>query len=170
MPRDETEAEAEESSSQEDSPLVTAKTYGSLEPKTTPTSRRKNHVLVKTQHSMWEDAVYFKEGSIPHSTVLAVVIGAVCGTAAYVYYTILYWLMEYVWHTLPQQIVVGHWPEWAYVLWIPLVGVLMAFGVGLTVVYIGEPGDLAYTIKCVHEKAYVAMSHVMPMVRTDILF
>ena len=45
----------------------------------------------------------------------------------------------------------------------------MAFGVGLTVVYIGEPGDLAYTIKCVHEKAYVAMSHVMPMVRTVFL-
>jgi hypothetical protein len=167
VPQDETETEREESSSQEDSPLVTHKTYGSLEPKkTAPTSRRMNHVLVKTQTSMWEDAVHFKEGSIPHSTVLAVVIGAVCGTAAYVYYTILSWVMEYVWHTLPQQIVVGHWPEWAYVLWIPLVGVFMALGVGLTVVYMGEPGDLPSTIKCVHEKGYVAMSHVMPMVRT----
>jgi len=35
---------------------------------------------------------------------------------------------------------------------------------GLTVKYMGEPGDLAFTIKCVHEKAYIAMDHVMPMV------
>ncbi len=28
----------------------------------------------------------------------------------------------------------------------------------------GEPGDLAYTVNAVHEKAYLAMDHVMPMV------
>lgn len=120
--------------------------------------------LVKTQHSFWEDAEQFKEGSIPHSTVVALVIGVVCGVAAYLYYTALFWFLEYVWHTLPQQVVVNKWPEWAYVLWIPLVGFTMAIGVGVTVVFMGEPGDLPYTIKCVHEKAYVAMSHVMPMV------
>jgi hypothetical protein len=124
--------------------------------------------LVKTQHSFYEDAKYFKNGSIPHSIVLASVIGTVCGVASFVYYTILFWLLEFVWHTLPEMIVVGKWPEWAYVLWIPLVGFLMAIGLGLTVVYMGEPGDLPYTVKCVHDKAYVAMSHVMPMVRRKI--
>ena len=69
-----------------------------------------------------------------------------------------------MWHTLPELIVIDKWPEWAYVLWIPIIGFTMALGVGLTVKYMGEPGDLAYTIKCVHDKAYVAMSHVMPMV------
>lgn len=129
--------------------------------------------LVKTQSSFWEDAKYFKDGSIPHSTVLALVIGTVCGVAAYVYYTILFWLLEFVWHTLPEMIVVGKWPEWAYVLWIPLVGFSMAIGVGVTVVFLGEPGDLPFTVKCVHDKAYVSMSHVMPMVRiprTSVVF
>lgn len=120
--------------------------------------------LVKTQSTFWEDARYFKDGSIPHSTILALVIGTVCGVAAFVYYKILFWLLEFVWHTLPEMIIVDKWPEWAYVLWIPLVGFTMAIGVGLTVVYMGEPGDLPYTIKCVHEQAYVAMDHVMPMV------
>jgi hypothetical protein len=98
--------------------------------------------------------------------VLALVIGGVCGTASFVYYKILFWSLEFFWHTLPQMIVVDKWPEWAYVFWIPLVGFAMALGVGLTVVYLGEPGDLPYTVKCVHERAYVAMSHVIPMVST----
>ena len=97
-------------------------------------------VLVKTQSSFWEDAAYFRDGSIPHSMVLATVIGGVCGTAAFVYYKILFWILEFVWHTLPQMIVVDKWPEWTYVLWIPLVAFIMAIGVGLTVVYMGEPG------------------------------
>jgi len=121
-------------------------------------------VLIKTQSSFWEDAKEFREGSIPHSMVLALVIGIVCGVAAWIYYSILFWVLEYVWHELPQKIIVGVWPEWAYVYWIPIVGFTMAIGVGLTVVYMGEPGDLPYTIKCVHESAYIAMDHVMPMV------
>ena len=40
----------------------------------------------------------------------------------------------------------------------------MAFCSGLTVKYMGEPGDLAFTVKMVHKKAYLAMDHVMPMV------
>lgn len=121
--------------------------------------------LVKTQSSFWEDARYFKDGSIPHSCVLALVIGTVCGVASFVYYKMLFWLLDVVWHTLPSMIVVGVWPEWAYVLWIPLVGFTMAIGVGMTVIYMGEPGDLPYTVKCLHEKGYLAMGHVMPMVR-----
>ena len=162
----------------EKAPLVTPSgAYGSLnddeatEPvktsdgKSTSRKRLEDRILMKTQTSFIEDAAYFRDGSIPHSLVLALVIGAVCGIAAYVYYTILFWLLEFVWHTLPEMVVVDKWPEWAYVLWIPLVGFTMALGVGLTVVYMGEPGDLPYTVKCVHEQAYVAMSHVMPMVR-----
>jgi hypothetical protein len=160
----------------ENSPLIIANgVYGSVEPKLLPVKdssseaeksqrRLEQRVLVKTQSSFWEDTVYFNDGSIPHSIVLAVVIGVVCGVACFVYYTFLFWAMEFVWHTLPQLIIVDNWPEWAYVFWIPLVGSLMAVGVGLTVVYMGEPGDLPYTIKCVHDQAYVAMDHVMPMV------
>jgi len=90
--------------------------------------------------------------------------GCVCGVAAWLYYACLEWALKYLWETLPKTIVEDKWPEWAYPLWIPLVGFAMATAVGLTVVYLGEPGDLPYTIQCVHDKAYVAMDHVLPMV------
>jgi len=106
---------------------------------------------------------YF-EGTIPQSAVLAIVIGIVCGVAAYVYYFFLELLLDVCWKTLPEKFVIDVWPESAYVWWIPLAGFSMCLGVGLTVMYLGDPGDLPYTIKCVHEKGYIAMSHVPPMV------
>ncbi len=87
-----------------------------------------------------------------------------CGVAANVYYKVLWTALDYVWHEIPKQYIIDVWPEWAYVLWIPIVGFSFAYGSGLTVKYMGEPGDLAYTVKCVHEDAYIAMDHVMPMV------
>ena len=39
-----------------------------------------------------------------------------------------------------------HW------LWIPILGYAMALGVGLSVRYLGEPGDLSYTVQCVHDQ------------------
>eukprot|EP00934_Nitzschia_sp_Nitz4_P004989 Nitzschia sp. Nitz4//scaffold11_size288233//187947//192366//NITZ4_000795-RA/size288233-processed-gene-0.450-mRNA-1//1//CDS//3329534137//4979//frame0 len=133
--------------------------YGTL----SDSAEIKKPALWKTQGTFLEDAMEFKEGTIPHSTVVAFVIGTVCGISAFVYYTFLEWALEFFWHTLPEKVVVDVWPEWAYVLWIPLVGFSMAIGVGLTVVYLGEPGDLPYTIKCVHDTAFVSMDHVMPM-------
>ena len=133
--------------------------YGSVQI-ATPTSK----FLRRTQGTFWEDAVKLKEGSIPQSIVVAAVIGIVCGVAANYYYKVLEWLLEYFWKTLPEQVVIGYWPEWSYPLWIPLVGTFMALGVGLTVKYMGEPGDLAFTIKAVHEKAYLSMDHCLPMV------
>jgi hypothetical protein len=111
-------------------------------------------VLIKTQESFWQDAYNFAPGSIPHSMVLALTIGTVCGIAAYIYYVVLEWAVEYLWETLPNQVVVGHWPEQLHFLWIPLVGFTMAICLGLTVIYMGEPGDLPYTVKCVHEEGY----------------
>jgi hypothetical protein len=121
-------------------------------------------VLVKTQAStFWGDARVLAPGSVPHSMVLALVIGVVCGVAAFLYYRALDASLEFLWRTLPQRYA-SHWPENLQFLWVPMVGIAMAGLVGLTVRYVGEPGDLPYTIKCVHEKAYVAMDHVLPMV------
>jgi len=120
--------------------------------------------LRKTHLSFWEDAMNFTEGSIPQSIVIALCIGTVCGVAAFLYYSILFAALEFIWHTLPELYIIGKWSENLYVLWIPIVGLTMALMTGLTVVFLGEPGDLAYTIKCVHEKAYISMNHVVPMV------
>jgi H+/Cl- antiporter ClcA len=121
-------------------------------------------VLVKTQAaSFWGDARALAPGSVPHSMVLAVSIGAVCGVAAFLYYRALDASLEFLWRTLPERLASG-WPAGLRLLWVPLVGVTMAALVGVTVRYVGEPGDLPYTVKCVHEQAYVSMDHVLPMV------
>ena len=99
--------------------------------------------LRKTQNSFWEDAVNFTEGTIPQSIVIAICVGTVCGIAAFVYYTLLFYLLESLWHTIPEAVVVDKWPENLHVLWIPVVGFSMAILTGLTVVLLGEPGDLA---------------------------
>jgi len=93
-------------------------------------------VLIKTQSSFLEDAREFRPGSIPHSIVLSIAIGALCGTAAFLYYAGLEFMLEYTWKTLPEQIF-GENNRWA-VFWIPAVGFLMALGVGCTVRFMGE--------------------------------
>lgn len=121
--------------------------------------------LVRTKFTTFiDDARLFAPGSLPHSIVHALVIGVVCGVSAYLYYTVQGWLLDFLWHKLPETYVVDVWPQTTYVLWIPLIGLSMAILLGITVVSLGDPGDLTHTIKCVHEKGYIGMDHVPPMV------
>lgn len=104
-------------------------------------------------------------GTVPVSVAIALTIGAVCGLVAYVYYTVLEFLLRLVWKTIPEKCFLANesWPTPLHWLWIPIVCISMAFLVGISVRYLGDPGDLAYTVACVHKKAYVAVSHVIPM-------
>jgi H+/Cl- antiporter ClcA len=105
----------------------------------------------------------------------------VCGIAAYCYYTILEWVLRYLWQTLPERLfplppsddITSTKNDFVMtmmsscssrVLWIPLVIFGSAVAVGLSVRLLGEPGDLPSTIQSVHETAYVSMDHVFPMV------
>ena len=115
------------------------------------------------QSTFWEDCKHFSPGSMPHSTIVGITIGVFCGVVAYLYYTVLEYLLEFCWKTLPDWIVTPHVPEAYYWIWIPALGSLMALGVGASVKYLGEPGDLSYTVQCVHDKAYIGMDHVLPM-------
>ena len=119
--------------------------------------------LRSLEATFWDDLIHFNPGSMPHSTVVGISIGIMCGVLAYVYYTILEWLLEFLWETLPEAYFAPYVPEQWHLLWIPILGFLMALGVGLSVRYLGEPGDLSYTVQCVHDKAYIEMSHVLPM-------
>lgn len=113
-----------------------------------------------------EDTQDISGGTLPVSVVIATVIGIVCGVVAWVYYTGLEYLLEVIWKSAPERFFVGDssFPESLYWTWIPIVGITCAAGVGLSVQILGEPGDLAYTVGCVHKKGYIAMSHVLPMV------
>lgn len=103
------------------------------------------------------------EGTILQSVVIGSVISCVCGVAAYAYYTSLDFLLEYIWHKFPEKYLTNLLPKELLFLWIPIVVFIMAVGVGMSVLYLGEPGDLAYTVKCVHGKAFIGMDHVLPM-------
>lgn len=102
--------------------------------------------------NFWDDLRQFTPGSMPHSTVVGVTIGCMCGVLAYAYYTTLEWLLEFLWRTLPEQIMVPYVDPRYHWVWIPILGTVMALGVGLSVKWLGEPGDLSYTVQCVHDK------------------
>ena len=120
--------------------------------------------LEKVKTNFFQDAKSLAEGTIPQSIVLAVAIGIVCGIACWLYYSVLFFFLEFLWTTLPEKLVIDKWDEDKYWLWIPLVSSVMVTCVGLTVVFMGEPGDLPYTIGRVHAQAYIPMNHVSPMV------
>jgi hypothetical protein len=120
--------------------------------------------LEKVKTNFFEDSKSLAVGTIPQSVVVAVVIGIVCGFACWIYYSVLLFMLEFLWDTLPNKLVKGHWPEEAYWLWIPIVTTCMCVCVGLTVKFMGEPGDLPYTVGRVHHFAYIPMNHVLPMV------
>jgi H+/Cl- antiporter ClcA len=120
--------------------------------------------LEKARTTFYQDAINFAEGTIPQSIMVAFVIGCVCGFVAYVYYSVLDYLLEIIWNFMPEQIVINKWPEHLYILWLPMVSLSLSVCCGLSIYYLGEPGDLAYTIKCIHEKGYKATHHIIPMI------
>lgn len=120
--------------------------------------------LEKVRTSFYQDAINFNEGTIPQSIVVALVVGCVCGVVAYVYYYVLDYFLELCWKDLPDSLVKDVWPEQYHVLWIPLVCFTLSVGCGLSIYYLGEPGDLAYTIQCIHEKGYKGTHHILPMI------
>lgn len=94
----------------------------------------------------FQDSRSLAEGTIPQSVVLSFVIGIVCGVASYLYYTILFFLLEFCWHTIPKEYIVNYWPEEYHWIYAPIVSFSFALLVGLSVVFLGEPGDLPFTI------------------------
>ena len=110
-----------------------------------------------------QDLQHLTPGSVPHSVMVGFSIGVFCGLVAYVYYFLLEELLELLWHTIPERYIEPHLPEAWHWIWIPLLGWIMAVGVGASVLVLGEPGDLSYTVQCVHDKAYIGMDHVLPM-------
>eukprot|EP00179_Madagascaria_erythrocladioides_P001305 CAMPEP_0198308406 /NCGR_PEP_ID=MMETSP1450-20131203/1066_1 /TAXON_ID=753684 ORGANISM="Madagascaria erythrocladiodes, Strain CCMP3234" /NCGR_SAMPLE_ID=MMETSP1450 /ASSEMBLY_ACC=CAM_ASM_001115 /LENGTH=503 /DNA_ID=CAMNT_0044011065 /DNA_START=46 /DNA_END=1557 /DNA_ORIENTATION=+ len=100
---------------------------------------------------------------LPVRFAFCALIGLVCGVVAYVYYAVLEALLEAIWAEIPHALVVGRLPESLHFLYIPAVALPCAVLVGLTIKFLGEPGDLASTVRYVHAKAYVPTEHAMPM-------
>lgn len=105
-------------------------------------------------------------GTVPISVMIATIIGILCGIAAFLYYTLLEYLLHLLWHQLPNSIAAAY-PSWSpsyHWIWIPAIGMACAVLVGTAIVLLGFPGDLPYVVKCVHKLGYVPIDHAPSMV------
>lgn len=116
--------------------------------------------------AFFDDVRDLQSGTIPVSFFIAAVIGCLCGVASYLYYTLLEFLLDLLWRRLPEFLTAAmpFWLPSLYWLWIPFVGMICAVLVGVAIKTLGFPGDLAYTVKCVHKMGYVPMSHTPSMI------
>ena len=133
--------------------------------------------ILSTYHGI--SVPLFVVGSVPHSVLVATTIGTACGISAYLYNTILQYGLITIWKTWSQQLLLL-WlqrnpedtttvdfsttplPTWT-ILWLPIVAIVLSIGLGYTVRYVGEPGDLASTIQCVHLHGWIELNHAVPM-------
>lgn len=120
--------------------------------------------LEKVKHNFFEDARSLAEGTIPQSVILAFIIGTVCGIACWMYYKVLDFFLDLIWTKIPEKFILGHWGAQFYWLYIPIAVTIFVTLSGLTVIILGEPGDLPYTISRVHNFGYIPIAHVVPMV------
>lgn len=114
-----------------------------------------------------DDISDIRSATVPVSVLIAIFIGILCGVAAFLYYTLLEFLLELLWRTIPESLASTFpilWPESYHWLYIPFMGMICAALVGITIIVLGFPGDLAYTIECVHKLGYVPLSHAPSMV------
>ena len=124
----------------------------------------------RTHTSFYQDALNFTEGTIPQSIIIALVIGCTCGIVAYAYYSTLNFLLTLIWKDMPNYIFTKKYPdipESLHVVWIPIVTFTMSAFCGLSIYFLGEPGDLAYTIHCVHVQGHEATHHIVPMIASS---
>jgi hypothetical protein len=124
--------------------------------------------LADMRTTFCEDLQNMTPGSMPQSVLIGTTIGVFCGLVAYVYYWTLEYLLDFFWHTLPELVIVPYIKEEYHWIWILLLGWTMAICVGASVRFLGEPGDLSYTVQCVHDKAFIGMDHVLPMVMASL--
>lgn len=114
--------------------------------------------------AFFEDIRDPNNGTVPITILIAAVIGIACGFCAWVYYNLLEFFLKYVWKELPKKVFIPYVAESWHWTWIVIVGMSCSLLVGLSIKYLGEPGDLKYTVECVHNKAYVPEDHALPMV------
>lgn len=116
-----------------------------------------------------EDVKDWQNGTVPISVVIAGVIGIVCGVSCFLYRTVLQFGFKFIWETLPLNYfepIVAEEFQW---IWIVLIVITFSIGVGTSIYVMGDPGDLKYTVKCVHEKSFIGMDHVPPMVVASLI-
>jgi len=141
-------------------PIFFSSCWDAKQQKALYTTKKKGNLCLKVSlfpfwHSAYFSAIFFERRRISiwisfalTSIALNVVkllvleltlisISSASGRLPHIYYKILFGALELIWHDIPNKFIVDVWPEWTYVMWIPIVGFSMAFCSGLTVKYMG---------------------------------
>jgi H+/Cl- antiporter ClcA len=107
---------------------------------------------------------------LSRSAIMALLIGTACGVLAYLYYSILEYLLDAiysVWSDRLLNLICREGEFCAYLMGLcygPAVTLILSVVMGLSIICLGNPGDLGSTVKDIHNRGYVSVSHVLPMV------
>ncbi len=99
----------------------------------------------------------------PHLILCSAVIGTVGGLVATAYYYVLEASMHFVWHTFPDVLLPyfpAQIPSWNYVWIATTVG---GFLVGLTLYFMGLPGEVAFVVDKVHDPGCIELRQTPAM-------
>lgn len=97
--------------------------------------------------------------------VSATLVAFVCSLVALFFNTCLKASLEFVWITVPNQLVeplAGAllWPKLTYMV---LTCAFLGLVVGLSLSFLGYPGDLPFLVYCVHYRSFVPLKYFLPM-------
>jgi len=104
-------------------------------------------------------------GSLKQSVIIAIFVTFVNGICCLLYYEMLDFSLDLVWRVVPEKRLQLD-PDTSW-WWIPAVNFAFSLFLGLTVILLGEPGDMPFTVACVHRTGYIQIDHVLPMVFTS---
>lgn len=109
--------------------------------------------------------------SLPLNLIMAIAIGIVCGLSSFLYYNLLQFMVKCFWETIPEYFVktLPFWSPSLHWVWIPVICFNTAFLLGISLKFLGSPGDISYAIKCVHNMGYVPLTNTPSMIVSSLI-
>eukprot|EP01026_Neomeris_dumetosa_P058271 TRINITY_DN54095_c0_g2_i1.p1 TRINITY_DN54095_c0_g2~~TRINITY_DN54095_c0_g2_i1.p1 ORF type:complete len:599 (+),score=49.71 TRINITY_DN54095_c0_g2_i1:2-1798(+) len=111
----------------------------------------------------------FQEPTVKNLCILTFLFGISAGVVAYVYNAFFQYLLYVTWDLFPNKVLLPQLEKldvsvdriaWVY---IPIVAVVFGMLAGLVQKFVGFPGDLPDTIKCVHHRGYIPVKQAPSM-------
>lgn len=127
----------------------------------------------QTQETLTEvenlNTSYSRELTYQQLILSSAVIGIAGGLVATVYYYVLEFCLHQVWHSLPEFLepyLPSSLPSWNYIWIITTIG---GFFVGLTLHFMGLPGEVAFVVDKVHDPGRITLRQTPAMIVASLI-